>query len=69
VEMRAMSEPIRAGEEYGRLRVIADRGSRQVECRCACGAAKTVRRWCLKAGRMTSCGGYQKEVARQRLSG
>jgi hypothetical protein len=63
-----MNDSIRAGEVFGRLSVIADRGSRQVECRCACGALKTVRRWCLRAGRTTSCGCYQRELAGRRLS-
>jgi len=52
---------ILAGERFGRLTVVQDRGPREVECRCDCGATKIAVRKYLRNGDTRSCGCLHKE--------
>ena len=54
------------GSVYGRLTVIGPAERRYYyKCRCLCGNAKNIYYFSLKSGDTTSCGCYQKVIARE----
>jgi hypothetical protein len=59
--------PVRIGERYGRLEVLARArdatGHRRYYCRCDCGRWKIVHGKALRSGATVSCGCFQREYA------
>lgn len=57
------------GQTFGRLTVLERAGTRRGyvtwTCRCVCGQVKVARGDLLRKGLTTSCGCYQREVARE----
>lgn len=58
---------VRAGQRFGRLKVLEDRGANEVEVKCNCGSRLTVARAQLRDGKTQSCGCRQRELTSQRL--
>lgn len=61
---------MQAGEQYGRLTLLAALGSArkwQWQCRCVCGTVVIVWENNLRSGRTRSCGCLQKELLSQRV--
>lgn len=73
---RGQSAQSLVGLRFGRFVVIEQAPSHKAKttvramwkCRCDCGQERTVQGTSLRRGTSTSCGCYQKELVRQRLS-
>lgn len=48
--------PVPKGRVFGLLKVVEDRGAREVLCKCKCGGTKITLRAVLRAGTVKSCG-------------
>ena len=58
------------GKKYGRLTILSEPEGehRYVNCKCDCGTIKQIQLHALKSGRIVSCGCYNKEVNKERLT-
>ncbi len=63
--------PFEPGQQFGRLTVLEDLGSRNGSSwsllRCECGEKREVRNTCLREGKSKSCGCLKRELCSQRM--
>jgi len=61
-----MASRLNAGDRFGRLSVIEDRGYKEVRCVCECGTRKTFQRHNLVKGVTKSCGCLRRQQLQEK---